>query len=319
MSYPITWKPAAASNFAVGRNGQVPGWLVHHRMVGYLTGTDRHFAKDGVKVSTTLGIGRRTAGGPVEISQYVALDDRAFGNGNNVDSEGREVASEWNRLGYPSRPNEHTISIEHEDGGTSVDANGKRGVVDDEVIEASIWLDALLLSGDPDRVRAAGIRFRDPAIVRALANIPRDDTHIVDHHFIAGPLKPYCWQPWLDDPGFPQARYLDALAQEADMGEYVVPFNPIPFTIEGSARSFAAEAPYKELSTISGTVTVDATVTVVQTAVPHGPMVRVVTGAVGRRLIAAASGEFTVDCSGPVAAEHERTRQQAIAAVEAIP
>lgn len=212
--YPITWKPAHRTNFATGRNGKLPGWVVCHRMVGYLTGTDRHFAREGVSTSTHFGIGRRTAGGRVEISQYVALDDRAFGNGNNVDDQGREVKSEWNRLDFPARPNEHTVSIEHEDGAASVDANGKRGVVDDEVIEASIWLIGVLLTGDPATVRDAGIRFRSDAVVRALGKIPRDATRIVDHHFIAGPLKPYCWRPWLDDEGFPQARYLSALKED---------------------------------------------------------------------------------------------------------
>lgn len=213
MSYPITWKPAHSDNFAVGRVGKVPAWLVHHRMVGFLTGTDRHFAKAGVRTSTHFGIGHRTAGGPVEISQYVKVDDRAFGNGNNVNASGDEVRSEWNRLNFPPRPNEHTISIEHEDGATL-----NRGVVTDDIIEASIWLDQLLLSGDPAALRKAGIRFDSDALVRAIGRItPRDETHIVDHHFIAGPLKPFCWRPWLDDKGFPQARYLAALNQEADV------------------------------------------------------------------------------------------------------
>lgn len=210
MSYKITWKPAHADNFASGRNGKVPWWLVHHRMVGFLNGTDRHFQKPGVRTSTHFGIGHRTPSGPVEISQYVRLDDRAFGNGNNVNSSGSEVPSMWNQLNFPSRPNEHTISIEHEDGGTV-----GRGVVTDDIIEASIWLDELLLSGDPQRLRQAGVRFSSDALVKAIGAItPRDATHIIDHHFIAGPLKPFCWRKWLDDPGFPQARYLAALTEE---------------------------------------------------------------------------------------------------------
>jgi hypothetical protein len=221
MSYPITWKGAA--HFATGRGGVLPRWLVHHRMVGYLSGTDRYFANpDSRPVSTHFGIGRRKAGGPVEISQYVALDDTAYGNGNNVNASGDEVASEWNRLGFPSQPNRHTISIEHEDGGSSTDADGKRGVVDDAVIEASLWLDALLLSGDPAAIRNAGIRYRSTALVEGLFDIPRDATHIIDHHFIAGPLKPYCWQPWLDDKGFPQARYLSALTTSTEEPTLVI-------------------------------------------------------------------------------------------------
>lgn len=233
MSYKITWKPAHADNFASGRNGKVPAWLVHHRMVGFLTGTDRHFAKPGVRTSTHFGIGHRTPGGPVEISQYVRLDDRAFGNGNNVTSSGAEVPSLWNQLNYPSRPNEHTISIEHEDGGTV-----GRGVVTDDIIEASIWLDELLLSGDPLQIREAGIRFSSDALVKAIARItPRDATHIIDHHFIAGPLKPFCWRKWLDDPGFPQARYLDALTSEDGMLGHTIDreSEDVEITIDGAA------------------------------------------------------------------------------------
>lgn len=219
MSYPITWKPAHPDNFTVGRGGTVPAWLVHHRMVGYLTGTDRHFAKADVRVSTHFGIGHRTAGGPVAISQYVALDDTAFGNGNNVDAGGNEVPSEWNRRGYPSQPNRHSISIEHEDGATA-----RRGVVTDDIIEASIWLDRLLLSGDPAKLRAAGVRFRSETLVRSIGRIvPVDARHIIDHHFIAGPLKPYCWQPWLDDDGFPQARYLAALKEDPVQSFTILP------------------------------------------------------------------------------------------------
>jgi len=109
---------------------------------------------------------------------------------------------------------------------------------------------------------------------------------------------------------------------EVDMGEFTVPFRaPVPFVIdEGGAPSFAATAPHAALGEVSGTVHVDATVAINQLATPHGPFVRIVTGSVGRRLIPVAYGAFVppVDCSDAVAAEHERTRAQAIAAVEAI-
>lgn len=111
-----------------------------------------------------------------------------------------------------------------------------------------------------------------------------------------------------------------------DMGEFVTPFAPIPFAIAGSTRSWTPTAPYVELDAVSGTLPCEATVYINQTAVPHGPFVRIQTGTTGRRLVAAAAGVLgaaptspPVDCSGPVAAEHERTRQQAIAAAEAIP
>jgi hypothetical protein len=204
----VTFKGAHKQNFSVGRGGHLPGWIVCHRMVGFLGGTDSTFArfKPAHPVSTHFGIGRKPKNGPVAIHQYVALDDTAFGNGNNVTPQGKEVDSQWNRRGFPSRPNRHTVSIEHEDG-----AKGHRGVIDEDIIEASIGLVDLLLSGDPARVRAAGIKFRSDEVVRALGRIPRDGAHIVDHHFIAGRLKPFCWRKWLDDGGFPQARYLAAL------------------------------------------------------------------------------------------------------------
>ena len=204
----ITFKGALAENFSPGRNGKLPNWIVCHRMVGFLGGTDSTFAKHNKRgpVSTHFGIGRRPNGGSVAISQYVSLDDTAFGNGNNVDKNGIEVDSEWNRRQFPSRPNRHTISIEHEDGAT-----GHRGIVDEEIIATSIELVALLLSGDPARVRAAGIKFKKDAVVEALGRIPRDSSHIIDHHFIAGGLKPRCWRTWLDDAGFPQARYMKEL------------------------------------------------------------------------------------------------------------
>jgi hypothetical protein len=215
MVAPITFKPAHPRRFTVGRGGHLPGWIVCHRMVGSLIGTDATFMKfDPLKpkkvAATHFGVGRRPRGGGVAISQYVDLDDTAFGNGNNVNDAGIEVDSRWNQLNFPSRPNRHTVSIEHEDR-----AAAHRGVVDEDIIAASIELVQLLLSGDPARVRAAGIRFRKKAVVEALGRIPRDATHIIDHHFIAGPLKPNCWRKWLDDPGFPQTRYLAALTGQA--------------------------------------------------------------------------------------------------------
>ena len=71
------------------------------------------------------------------------------------------------------------------------------------VIAASIALDALLLRGDLAELKAAGIRFRagtETAITRELRAIPIDRHHLIDHHYIAGRLKPSCWRPWADDP-----------------------------------------------------------------------------------------------------------------------
>jgi hypothetical protein len=113
-----------------------------------------------------------------------------------------------------------------------------------------------------------------------------------------------------------------------EMGEFIVPLTPAQFTITGSTRSFGGDPPHDELSAISGTVTVDATVSINATTSPHGPFVRVVTGTTGRRLIASTSGTFdapappAADCtqavSDAVAAEHERVRTAAIAAIEGL-
>ncbi len=204
MNVPITFKAAEPRNSFQGRAGHPVVAIVHHRMVGFLPGTDRHFAQFNPKhpVSTHLGIGTRTPGGAVEISQYVDLSDTAFGNGNHHPSGG------W-PLFHGVNPNFETVSIEHQDG-----AKAGRGVVTEAIIEASIWLDRLLLSGDVAAMRAAGIRVRDPATAHQLGQIvPGPDT-IIDHHRVAGKLKPFCWRRWLDDAGFPQDRYLAAITSD---------------------------------------------------------------------------------------------------------
>ncbi len=100
------------------------------------------------------------------------------------------------------------------------------------VIAASIALDALPLRGDLAELKAAGIRFRagtEAAITRELRAIPIDRHHLIDHHYIAGRLKPSCWRPWADDPtGFPQARYLAALAPAPSAPEEIVNSYPVP-------------------------------------------------------------------------------------------
>jgi hypothetical protein len=104
--------------------------------------------------------------------------------------------------------------------------------VPEAVIAASIALDALLLRGDLAELRAAGMRFRagtEAAITRELRAIPVDRHHLIDHHYIAGRLKPSCWRPWADDSvGFPQARYLAALASAPSAPEETVNSYPVP-------------------------------------------------------------------------------------------
>lgn len=194
MSYKVTWKPSP--NFTLGRSGHIPIAIVNHRMVGYLTGTDRHFSDAANEVSTHFGIGTRVSGGPVEISQYVDLGNTAWGNGN-YDPSGGWTRVKRNLDGSVINPNYYTVSIEHQDGGEA-----ERGVVTDEIKNASLWLQSLLLSGDQTKIINAGIRINSGASARGLREIYIDDESIIDHYRIAGTKKPFCWRPWLDDKGF---------------------------------------------------------------------------------------------------------------------
>ena len=210
---PIHWVPATF--FTRGHPAPLIA-IVHHRMVGTLNGTDRTFGTGAREASTHFGVGlcsKHGGQGSVCIHQYVLLGDQAWGNGNNRFEDGRLVPSAWNDR-YPQRlVNSRTISIEHHDNGGK--GSPRRGVVPDEVIEASIWLDAQLLTGDGKALEAAGVRFRNgqrAAICRELRAINPGRHSVIDHHYVAGKLKPFCWQPWRKDAvGFPQARYLEAL------------------------------------------------------------------------------------------------------------
>ncbi len=213
--------------------------LVHHRMVGTLRSTDAAFTStDGREASTNFGVGYDCgiAGHPqglagAHVHQYVALGDQAWGNGN------WDASGQWNDRYPTTYVNSRTVSIEHHDNGGRTLGNGK-GVVPEEVIRASVELDRLLLTGEVAALKAAGIHFRsgtEAAIGRELAAIPLDALHLIDHHFISGRLKPYCWRPWADDRvGFPQARYLAALAApEENMG--------IPIRLDATAQTDPAK------------------------------------------------------------------------------
>lgn len=194
--YKITQKPIPTTNYRTGRNGHVPIAIVNHRMVGYLTGTDRHFADPSVETSTHFGIGTRFAGGPVEISQYVDLANTAYGNGNYSSSGGWTLVRKGSD-GSIINPNYYTVSIEHQDGGTA-----ERGVVNNEIKAASLWLQHILLTGDLDLYSLVGIKCSSSAVASALGNVAPGTETIIDHNRISGTLKPYCWRPWLDDAGF---------------------------------------------------------------------------------------------------------------------
>lgn len=213
--------------------------IVHHRMVGTLKSTDSAFTTiAGRQASTNFGVGYgcdRT-GHPAtaaHVHQYVRLGDQAWGNGN------WDPTGAWDNRYPTTLINSRTISIEHHDNGGAPRGSGKKGVVPEKVLVASLELDTLLLSGDTDAMVAAGIKFRSGtmgAIGRELRAMPVDRHHIIDHHYIAGRLKPYCWRPWADDrTGFPQVRYLAALMPppppEETVDSYPVPKSPSVGTV----------------------------------------------------------------------------------------
>jgi len=223
--------------------------LVHHRMVGSLRSTDSAFTSSaGRQASTNFGVGYACgkAGHPAtdaHVHQYVRLGDQAWGNGN------WDPTGAWDNRYPTSYINSRTVSVEHHDNGGRTRGNGK-GVVPEKVLAASIELDRLLLSGDLAAMKAAGIRFRDAhatAIARELRAMPLDRHHLVDHHYISGRLKPYCWRPWADDPtGFPQDRYLAELATppvpEETVNSYPVPKVPSIGTVAAGTWLYVTSA-----------------------------------------------------------------------------
>lgn len=219
---PITKKKAA--HYTEGRTEPVRAF-VNHRMVGTLAGTDAYFQNPTTRnVSTHFGIGYGTDG-VVRISQYVPLDDTAYGNGNY------DPSGNWDNWGFKtSEINAQTISIEHQDHG---DPAGK-GVVSAKVKEASKKLQALLRYGTIAQWKAAGIWVRDwdrngPILQREIKAIPVDGKHIITHNDIAGRLKPYCWLPWqYDKVGFPRNDYVEDIKRFGAILTAVTPPAPAP-------------------------------------------------------------------------------------------
>lgn len=201
----ITKKRAA--HYTEGRTDPVRAFI-NHRMVGYLAGTDAYFQNPATRpVSTHFGIGYGSDG-VVRISQYVPLDDTAYGNGN-YDASGK-----WDDWGFKtSEINAQTISIEHQDHG---DPGGK-GIVSAKTQAASQKLQALLRYGTIAQWKAAGIWVRDwehnaPILLKEIRAIPVDGKHFGTHHDIAGNLKPTCWLPWeADKVGYPRTTYVDKI------------------------------------------------------------------------------------------------------------
>ena len=223
-------------------------------MVGTLRSTDAAVTStDGREASTNFGVGYGCgrAGHPTSahVHQYVRLGDQAWGNGN------WDPSGAWDDRYPTTQLNSRSVSIEHHDNGGRTAGSGK-GVVPEAVIVASIGLDALLLRGDLAELKATGIRIRagtETAFTRELRAIPIDRHHVIDHHYIAGRLKPYCWRPWADDPvGFPQARFLAALAPtlpapappatEETVNSYPVPEVPSIATVPAGTWLYATSA-----------------------------------------------------------------------------
>lgn len=223
---PIVWMPASDEDFKGenegGRSGYRPIAIVHHRIVGTLNSADIVFAANDSNPATVGSAGRPVSahfaigieGNRVEVHQYVNLSDTAYCNGDD------STSGNWDEWYSPVAHNERTVSIEHHDNGGSSDLSVK-GIVPESVIKTSIALDRLLLSGDRDAMRAAGIRIRDDGTAEALGKIVPGPRTLIDHRDIAGSNKPYCWRPWKADAiGFPRARYIAELTQAVDLTPY---------------------------------------------------------------------------------------------------
>lgn len=195
-----------AKFYTEGRTEPVRAF-VNHRMVGTLAGTDAYFNHPDREVSTHFGIGYGTDG-IVRISQYVPLDDTAYGAGNY------DATGNWDNWGFKTTElNAQLINIEHQD----ISHDQPKGVVALKIQQASQKLQALIRFGTIAEWKAAGIVIRDwthnaPIIHKEISAIPVDLRHIIKHNDIAGKLKPYCWSKWEKDlVGFPATAYVGAI------------------------------------------------------------------------------------------------------------
>jgi hypothetical protein len=214
---PIIWMPASDEDYKGedegGRSGNRPIAIVHHRIVGSLNSADITFAKNdadpatigslGRSVSSTFAIGYDSDNN-LAIHQYVNVADTPYTNGD-CQQDGYGIASRWD--GWYG----------HKDQGGSSDPL-KKGIVREPIIKTSIALDKLLLSGNREAMRAAGIHIRDDGTAEALGKIVPGPTTLIDHNDIAGKGKPYCWRPWqADKVGFPRDRYVMELTVVLDL------------------------------------------------------------------------------------------------------
>jgi hypothetical protein len=227
------------SDGEIGRSGESILAIVHHRMVGSVESTIREFTDASLsgqarRVSSQFGIGFQ--GSELIIAQFVALENTAYCNGQSAADRSACTWQLWLHAGRPPA-NRITVSIEHEDNGSAGDY-----IVVEPIIQASIELDRLLLSGDGPAIRAHGIHCSDLAAHQLSLVEPSTQT-LVDHHVVSPVSKPYCWRPYGGDKvGFPQARYVRELttAGEDDMGLVIDQYAASPGTlrVKGSGHSF---------------------------------------------------------------------------------
>ncbi|ROS28927.1 N-acetylmuramoyl-L-alanine amidase [Rathayibacter sp. PhB127] len=111
MSLTIVRIPAAAANQPARPIRRTPVGAVDHHMGGYLLGTDGMFQKPSTGYSTNYGIGLG-ADGKVRVSEYVAPDLVAWGNGN-TDMNTRAVSIEHanDRAKYPDLSAKPTAEV----------------------------------------------------------------------------------------------------------------------------------------------------------------------------------------------------------------
>lgn len=241
-------------NQTAGRTEPVRAF-VNHRMVGTLPGTDAIFANPDKDVSTHFGIGFNSRGG-IEIHQYVALDDTAWGNGK------AEAGSNWASWGMKnSELNAQTISIEHQDMDGS---SANRGKVHPDVQKASQWLQALILRRNEAEWKKYGIRVRDwagnfPILAAELKAIPRTGKRIITHHDLSPAAKPYCWRPWANDTvGFPRDAYVVAINKNYGYSNAIVPDPVTPPVTYTQAQLDAAVAAAKAAQKSADQAAIDA-------------------------------------------------------------
>lgn len=189
----------------------------------------------------------------------------------------------------------------------------------DELRRFSIWLANQCLAGAPGTNDIREVIFSpDGKVVLGFKDgidrlIPNysDNSHFGHTHI----------SYYRDSEGRDKRAIFAAYGGGGDMGEFVVPFaKPLAFAVTGSARSFDASPPYAELSAVSGATQAEAAVYISQPGAPHGAFVRIVTGATGRRLVAAASGtlgEGAVDCKPALAAAKASDKATVTAAIVA--